>query len=198
MRPGSRIGAYVVVSELGRGGMGIVFRVRGSDGVERALKLLLRADARGREHFRRETRLLARFALEDGVVPLVDAGETADGPFVVMPLVPGGSLRERLAAGPLSFEETLAIGRSLAAALAKYPATKLVISVHIDNRNPEAKSLAITQEQADVAKAYLVANGVPAERITATGMGSADPAVSNSSSEGREKNRRVVLDLVNP
>jgi tetratricopeptide (TPR) repeat protein len=112
-----KIGPYDILSELGRGGMGVVFRVRGPQGNEAALKLLGNVDPFAIVRFEREKRLLALLGEEHGFVPLLDAGTAGRGAWLVMPLVPGGTLRSRLAGGPLGVEETVALGQRLAAAL---------------------------------------------------------------------------------
>ena len=112
-----RIGAYDLLGEIGRGGMGAVYRARGPDGHEVALKLLARKDAQTTARFARERRLLASFGEADGFVPLLDAGSHDGGEFLVMPLVVGGTLRARLARGALDVDDTVDLGRALAAAL---------------------------------------------------------------------------------
>ncbi len=112
-----RIGPYEVLGELGRGGMGVVFRARGPGGGEVALKLLARADGAAFARFDRERRLLASLGEEEGFVGLLDAGTAREGAWLVMPLVPGGTLADRLEAGPLGVEETVALGTQLARAL---------------------------------------------------------------------------------
>jgi hypothetical protein len=127
MRPERpRIGRYEVLGELGKGGMGVVLRARAPDGVEVAIKVLKKLDPRRVDRFDRERRLLARFTLADGFVPLVDAGTCADGPYLVMPFVPGGTLRRRLARGALGIEESLSIARALAEALTRAHALGIV------------------------------------------------------------------------
>ncbi|HZV00923.1 MAG TPA: bifunctional serine/threonine-protein kinase/formylglycine-generating enzyme family protein [Planctomycetota bacterium] len=113
-----RCGAYEIEGELGRGGMGVVLRARGPDGRRVALKILNRsASAQTVARFERERRLLGALGEEQGFVALLDAGKTDDGPYIVMPLVEGGTLRDRLKEGPLGIDETLALGRELARAL---------------------------------------------------------------------------------
>ncbi len=121
-----RIGGYEVLEELGRGGMGVVYRVRAPGGGEAALKLLARVDAQAVARFERERRLLASLGEERGFVPLLDGGTSPEGAWLVMPLVPGGTLRERLAAGPLGVEETLALGTRLARSLGEAHARGIV------------------------------------------------------------------------
>ena len=111
-----RVGPYEVLDELGRGGMGVVFRVRGPSG-EAALKVLHRADPAAFARFERERRLLGAFGEEHGFVGLLDAGSSPEAAWLVMPFVPGGTLRARLEAGPLGVEETVALGIALGTAL---------------------------------------------------------------------------------
>jgi tetratricopeptide (TPR) repeat protein len=112
-----RIGTYEVLGELGRGGMGVVYRVRGPTGEEAALKLLSVATPEAFARFERERRLLASLGEAQGFVSLRDAGVASPGCWLVMDLMPGGTLRARLDRGPLGIEETIALGIDLASAL---------------------------------------------------------------------------------
>ena len=114
-----KIGPYEVLGELGRGGMGVVYRVRSPDGRDAALKLLLRADPATLARFERERRLLASLGEEEGFVGLLDAGASPEGAWLVMPFVPGGTLRQKLERGPLGVGETIALGLDLATALGR-------------------------------------------------------------------------------
>jgi WD40 repeat protein len=121
------IGRYTSLKEIGRGGMGIVFRARSPEGNDVAIKLLQRRDARvslGR--FDRERRLLATLGEAAGFVPLVDVGDSPSGPYLVMPFVGGGTLRDRLKRGPLAPAEVVALGRSLAGSLGRAHALGIV------------------------------------------------------------------------
>ncbi len=113
-----KIGPYEVLGELGRGSMGVVYRVRAPDGREAALKLLLKAaDRGGLARFEREKRLLSTLGLDEGFVGLLDSGTSSEAVWLLMPFVPGGTLRKRLEAGPLGVDETVALGIQLATAL---------------------------------------------------------------------------------
>ncbi|MBI3722492.1 serine/threonine protein kinase [bacterium] len=115
-----KLGPYEVQEEIGRGGMGVVLRARAPDGRAVALKVLQRSGARDAlSRFERERRLLALLGEEAGFVPLLDFADSAQGPFLVMPLLEGGTLRDRLAKGPLEVGETLDLGRALARALGR-------------------------------------------------------------------------------
>ena len=105
--PGTRIGEYVVVSEIGRGGMAVVYLAEHPNlGRKVALKLLtdkLSNDDRFRDRFMREARIAA--AIEHpNIVPVYDAGEVEGLLFIAMRYVEGidlGKLLEREESLPL-------------------------------------------------------------------------------------------------
>ncbi|PWF49079.1 hypothetical protein C7C56_008505 [Massilia glaciei] len=87
--PGERIGNWVVVRELGRGGMGVILLVERADGAVRqsaALKIILdgAASEAALARFHGERQILANLQHSD-IARLIDAGSTADGrPYFVM------------------------------------------------------------------------------------------------------------------
>ncbi len=121
-----RIGPYEVLDEIGRGGMGAVYKARAPDGREVAVKVLLNAHGDGVARFERERRLIGSFTARDGFVPLIDSGVFEAGPYIVMPFLAGGTLRDRLERGPLAIEETIALGVALASALGRAHARGVV------------------------------------------------------------------------
>jgi WD40 repeat protein len=115
-----RLGAYEVVREIGRGGMGVVFEARTDDGRTVALKVLKSARPGAAARFDRERRLLSTLGEAEGFVPLLDAGVGPGGePFLVMPYLADGTVRDRIRRGPLGIEETVAIATAVAGALAR-------------------------------------------------------------------------------
>ena len=111
--------SLVLEAELGRGGMGRVFRARDERlGRAVAVKVLRPESAANpdfRARFAREARTLARLE-HPGIVAVHDFGTTPDGDgYLVMQLVSGGSIADRL---PLPVADALAIAAELCGALA--------------------------------------------------------------------------------
>ena len=115
-----QIGDYEILSEIDRGGMGCVFRARGPDGVEVALKLLLdHTGSEGvlRKRFQREIQALTRLR-HPNVAKILNAGEDDGAPYLVMRLYEGPTLQAKLdAEGPLDPEWSRWIASTLASAL---------------------------------------------------------------------------------
>ncbi len=112
-----RVGPYEVLAPLGRGGMGAVYKARAADGSVVAIKVLLGLEPSKLARFERERRLISVFTAQDGFVPLLDAGVCEAGPYIVMPVLEGGTLRARLEKGALGIEETAELAHALARAL---------------------------------------------------------------------------------
>lgn len=122
LTPGTRLGRYEIVSLLGIGGMGEVYRARDTrlDRVV-ALKHLsahAAASPEGRRRFEREAH--ATSALNHPhICALHDVGEHEGVAFLVMELAEGESLAARLARGPLPIVEAIQFGGQMAEALAE-------------------------------------------------------------------------------
>ncbi|HEX4826220.1 MAG TPA: protein kinase [Candidatus Polarisedimenticolaceae bacterium] len=115
-----RLGAYTIVARLGEGGMGEVYRAH-DDRLNRdvAIKVLPDVVAQGEEHiarFKREARMAA--SLNHPNIAAVYGFEEDEGThFLVMELVPGETLAERLRSGPIPLAETLALTGQIASGL---------------------------------------------------------------------------------
>ena len=120
MLTGHRIGVYQVQALLGAGGMGEVYRARDTKlGRDVAIKILPRIFTADRERlarFEREARLLA--SLNHPNIATIHGLEEEDGiRALVMELVEGPTLADRLAKGPVPVSEALGIARQIADAL---------------------------------------------------------------------------------
>lgn len=108
-----KIGRYEIRDELGEGGMGTVYLAYDpSLGREVALKVLhphlFSHDPDFSLRFEQEARTVA--ALEHShIVPVYEFGEDSNGLYIVMRLMKGGTLRDKLAQGPLTLDETAVI-----------------------------------------------------------------------------------------
>jgi Flp pilus assembly protein TadD/TolB-like protein len=113
-------GVYEVLGPLGAGGMGEVYRARDRRlGREVAIKVLPEQLAGRPEHMDwlvREARLLASLS-HPNIAVVYGLEETSGVRALVMELVPGETLAQRLARGPLSAREALSVCRQAAAAL---------------------------------------------------------------------------------
>jgi predicted Ser/Thr protein kinase len=126
---GRRVGPYVIRSELGRGGMGVVFKAEDTRlGRTVALKAVprdLAQNERSRERLRREARAVA--SLSHPAIATVYALEEAEGEvFIASEFVPGRSLREEVSRGPLPREALISTARAVAGALAEAHARGIV------------------------------------------------------------------------
>jgi eukaryotic-like serine/threonine-protein kinase len=117
---GTRLGVYEIVAVLGAGGMGEVYRARDTRlGREFAIKTILEAfaaDADRIARFQREAKLLASLN-HPHIAALYGLEEAGDQHFLVMELVEGQTLADRLTLGPLEPGETVAIAIQIADAL---------------------------------------------------------------------------------
>jgi serine/threonine-protein kinase len=119
---GTRVGPYEVVAKLGEGGMGEVYRARdhklGRDVALKVISGLPASDPERLARFRREAQVLA--ALNHPNIAQIYGVEDAAGdagPALVLELVDGPTLADRMAAGPIPLDEVLTIARQIADAL---------------------------------------------------------------------------------
>ena len=114
------IPGYEILDELGRGGMGVVYRARQTS-LKRlvALKMVLREDLAGQDdiaRFRGEAEALGQLQ-HPNIVQVYDVGESGGHPYFALELVAGGSLNKRLAGAMLPPREAAELIQTLARAV---------------------------------------------------------------------------------
>ena len=117
---GTRLGPYQVVSKIGAGGMGEVWRAVDTR-LERsvAIKVLPKefaGNAQLRTRFEREARTISQLT-HPNICTLHDVGHVDGTDFLVMELLEGETLADRLARGPLPLSEVIRVGTQIAEAL---------------------------------------------------------------------------------
>ncbi len=115
-----RLGDYELLTEIGRGGMGVVYRARQiSLNREVAVKMVLRgplASTADLARFRGEAEAAARLD-HPGIVPVYEVGESDGRPFFSMKYVSGHTLAQTLATGPLPPRDAAAVLRDVCRAV---------------------------------------------------------------------------------
>ncbi len=113
-------GDYVLEAELGRGGMGIVYRAtRKSDGLPVAVKMILKGDfatETDRQRFDSEAYAAAKLD-HPNIIPIYEIGEVQGRGFFCMKLIQGQSLAERLSRGPMPAQRAARVMRELSDAM---------------------------------------------------------------------------------
>jgi Tol biopolymer transport system component len=126
---GTRLGPYEITSQIGAGGMGEVYRARDTR-LDRSVAVKVLAQHLGlssevRQRFEREARVISSLS-HPHICTLHDVGREGDTDFLVMELLEGQSLAQRLESGPLPMEEVLRLGIQIADALEKAHASGIV------------------------------------------------------------------------
>lgn len=120
LQSGHRLGPYEIIAAIGAGGMGEVWRAKDTRlDREVAVKVLpasFAADAQLRIRFDREARAISSLN-HPHICTLFDVGQAAGLDFLVMELIDGESLADRLRKGPLPLDQVLRIGSQIATAL---------------------------------------------------------------------------------
>ena len=120
LSPGARLGPYEIIAPLGAGGMGEVFKARDTR-LDRsvAIKILpasIAANPQFRLRFEREAKTISQLN-HPNICTLHDVGRDNGTDYLVMELIEGESLANRLLRGPLPLSDTLNLGAQIAVAL---------------------------------------------------------------------------------
>lgn len=104
----------------------------------------------------------------------------------------------------LEFETSKAIIRNtslgalaeLASLLISHPKWKLKIEGHTDNAGSPERNIILSQQRAEAVKNYLMTKGISEDRFLVSWFGQTQPIADNNTEAGRQKNRRVEMEIV--
>jgi len=85
--------------------------------------------------------------------------------------------------------------KTIAAIMKAYPELTGNLSGHTDSTGSVDKNFALSVNRANAVKTYMTGLGIPENRLTSTGKGSAEPIADNGTPEGRAKNRRIDINF---
>ena len=129
LTPGTRLGSYEIVSPLGAGGMGEVYRARDlrldRDVAIKVLPEQFAGDADALLRFEREAKAVAALS-HSNILSIHDVGNSSGVRYAVMELLEGQTLRDRLNQSPLSWRKSAEIGVAVAEALSAAHAKGIV------------------------------------------------------------------------
>ncbi|MFP4844469.1 OmpA family protein [Winogradskyella sp. PE311] len=92
-------------------------------------------------------------------------------------------------------KETDQVLQAMTAIFKEYPKADFSIGGHTDSVGSTSSNQSLSERRANAVRDYLIANGISAARLTATGYGEANPIADNKTRAGRKENRRVEVKL---
>jgi serine/threonine protein kinase len=165
---GDRVGPYHLLSPLGQGAMGIVFRARREpDGESVAVKILrdeLAGDELYRHRFEREARI-ASDIVHEHIVPVVDFGDASGRLYIASLYVAGEPLSEWIVSrGTLSLAESLRVLRDVSSALEALNARGIV------HRDVKPANIMVSKKGAAALTDFGLARSIAETVLTKTGI----------------------------
>lgn len=143
LTPGTRLGSYDIVSAIGAGGMGAVYRARDTkldrDVAIKILPELFETDPDRLARFEREAKSVAQLS-HPNILGIFDFGREGRTAYAVTELLEGETLRERLTRGPLTSRKAIEYGVQIANGLAAAHGKGIV------HRDLKPENLFITQD----------------------------------------------------
>jgi len=86
----------------------------------------------------------------------------------------------------------------LASVLNREPQRRVQVEGHADSTGDETHNLDLSRRRAEAVASALIQDGVEPVRVTAQGLGEAQPVATNATPEGRQQNRRVEVVVLEP
>lgn len=175
---GQSLGRYHILEGLGEGGMAIVYKAYDtrleSDVAVKVIRIERLAPEilqRSLKRFEREAKALARLT-HPNIVKVTDYGEHEGKPYLVMPFLPGGTLKDRLKQGPLTWQECVRLLLPIAEAL------DFAHSQNMIHRDVKPSNILLTQRGQPMLTDFGIAKILDLEEtadLTGTGMGIGTP-----------------------
>ncbi|WP_179337418.1 OmpA family protein [Winogradskyella ludwigii] len=94
-------------------------------------------------------------------------------------------------------KQTDQVLQSMVAIFKEYPRANFSLEGHTDSDGSKSMNQALSDRRANAVRDYLIANGIAADRLTATGFGESNPIANNRTRAGKKENRRVEVKLKN-
>jgi len=174
---GQSLGRYHILEQLGEGGMATVYKARDLNLEREVAVKVIRTDIFGSailermlKRFQREGRALGKLT-HPNVVPILDFGEYNGAPYLVMPYLPGGTLKQRLK-GQTPYREALQILIPIAQALVHAHGQGII------HRDIKPSNILITRTGEPMLSDFGIARIIDSEEtrdLTSTGVGIGTP-----------------------
>lgn len=87
---------------------------------------------------------------------------------------------------------------SIATVLKEYPDSAIKVIGHTDNTGSFEKNQVLSEQRASSVANYLIAQGISNQRVQVIGQGPRSPIADNNSEAGKQANRRVEIQIINP
>jgi len=164
----------------------------------RALKKLRRFE----QELKKTPMHLAAVTPECDSTQTATAGSAATGAGVAQ--APAPKVLTKIIINSISFDfnssvvrpEEAAVLQETANELKQNPDNAVVIQGHTCSLGSDEYNLWLSKRRAASARKFLIDQGIDAERLTAKGLGEADPVADNTTKNGRERNRRVEFEVL--
>jgi outer membrane protein OmpA-like peptidoglycan-associated protein len=78
----------------------------------------------------------------------------------------------------------------------QHPGVRIEVAGYTDSTGVRSSQIQLSQQRAEAVRSYLVQNGIAEARVTAKGYGPAQPRETNSTPEGRARNRRIEIHRI--
>lgn len=147
-----------------------------------------------------------------GAVPAGLLGSELDGPAEKLGAVPDADVQRKDGAVVVDFsgDVLFTVGsvsltvrgqqrlRAVAATLQDQDKAEVIVRSYTDSRGSESLNQRLSEERAEAVRRFLTDQGVSARRVTAVGFGERFPVTTNETKAGRQRNRRIEIEVRPP